>query len=99
MSHAGDKMSSNKLKNRPITLQTVFGSTHFNISKLKATQTALGKIQDSNALLQNLDRYLSHKKNRRNAKLLLDEKKKLEKNKKMRIQAEFKILSASPCVN
>lgn len=79
------RILAKQLRYQEEALKSVFGSTHFNLPKLKAVQMAVGKIQDSNALLQNMDRYLDHKKHRRDKKTL-KAKKKIKKIQKERIQ-------------
>ena len=92
------RILAKQLRYQEEVLKNIFGSTPFNLPKLKTVQEAVGKIQDSNALLQNMDRYLSHKKNRNDSKLLA-KKKKIEKDHKLRIQTEFKKLSTAQWAN
>jgi len=88
------RVLAKQLRYQEEALKTIFGASRFNIPKLKAVQVSVGKIQDKNALLQNMDRYLNQKKHRKDEKLLRA-KKKIEKIQQRRIQTEFKNLSNS----
>ncbi len=73
-------------------IKSACGFTPFNLSKLKKVQNAVGKIQDNNALLKTMNRYLAQKKHRADP-LVLKAQKQLHRIQKKQIRQEFKNLS------
>ena len=86
------RIHAKRLRYQAEALKVIIGATHFDLDKLKIIQKNFGKIQDSNALLQNMDRYLRHKQYRDDEETR-DLKVKIERIQKRRIQTELENLS------
>ena len=75
-------------------MKAACGSTPFNLSKLKKVQITVGKIQDNNALLNTMNRYLTEKKHHGDP-AVKKARKKLRDVQKRKIRKEFENLSAT----